>query len=156
MGFNLAFGKKPRMLNANALVEEEPASMPFKEEMAEFLQRLEIEEANLIEKRQNLISLREKLQSKLQKEIESKELVNKKLRGEIADLRIKCEKLSLSIRASRNLQNLERASKETFRQTMINKGYSEKAIERYGNGMISQRKKAKQVFKNNRKIDRKS
>lgn len=130
MGFNLAFGKKTRMLNANAVIEEEPASMPFKEEeIAEFLQRLEIEEANLMEERQNLISLREKLQSKLQKQIESKEFVNKKLRGEIADLRIDCEKLSISVRASRNLQNLERASKETFRQTMINKGYSEKAIE---------------------------
>jgi len=131
MGFNLTFGKKPKILDACVVVREEATLAQYKieEETAVFLQRLESEEANLMEEKQNLLFLKEKLQSKLQKEIESKKKGNKKLRSEIADLKIDCEKLSIAVRASRNLQNLEKASKKTFRQTMKNKGYSEKAIE---------------------------
>ena len=92
------------------------------------MQRLKREEANLMEKKQNLVSLLEK-QQKLQKEVESKNKVIEKLRAEITELKIECEKLSISVRASRQPQNLRRTSKKNFRQTMKNKGYSEKAIE---------------------------
>jgi len=131
MGLDLVLDKKQKILDAKVVVGVDTASMKEKieEETAAFLQRLESEEANLMEEKQNLLSLREKLRSKLQKEIASKKRGNKKLRAEIADLKIDCEKLSISVRASRNLQNLERASKKTFKQTMKNKGYSEKAIE---------------------------
>ena len=131
MGFNLAFGKTPKMLNSNIVVRDEAVSIQdeIEDETAAILQRLESEETKLMEEKQNLFFLREKLQSKLQRKITSNKMRNKKLRAEILDLKIECEKLSISVQASRNLQNLERASKKTFRQTMKNKGYSEKAIE---------------------------
>jgi hypothetical protein len=131
LGFNLAFNKKPRILNAQVVVNEIAVSMrdEFEGEKTTFLQNLESEEANLRKEKQELVFLREKLQSKLQKEVENKKMGNKKLRAEIADLKIECEKLSMLVRASQNLQILGLTSKETLRQTMKNRGYSEKAIE---------------------------
>ena len=57
-----------------AVVKEEPVLMQdYVEEDANLvLQKLSSEEANLIEERQNLASLREKLQSKIQEKIERK------------------------------------------------------------------------------------
>jgi len=131
MNFNLAFGKKTKMFNADILEREETVSMhdEIEDETAAFLQRLESEEDNLMRSKQNLLSLREKLQKKLQKKVESKKLGNKELKAEIADLKIDCERLSISLWINRHLQNLELTSEENFRQTLKNKGYSEKAID---------------------------
>jgi hypothetical protein len=130
MNSNPAFGKKTKMYNADILEMDETVSMQDKieDETAAFLQRLESEEDNLMKNKQNLLSLREKLRSKLEKKVEGKKIGNKKLRAEIADLKIDCERLSISLWVNRHLQNLELTSEENFRQTLKNKGYSEKAI----------------------------
>lgn len=130
MGVNLALGKLTKVWNPGIIAEDETVSGQYNTKKATWvLQRLRSEEVNLMEEKQNLVSLLEKQRSKLQKEVESKNEVIRKLRAEITDLKIECEKLSISVRASRHLQNLRRASKKTFRQKLKNKGYSEKAIE---------------------------
>ena len=68
------------------------------EERTTILQKLAGEEANLMEEKKNLVSLREKLQSKLQEEVEIKKKNIQKLRAEIADLKFSCERLSKSMK----------------------------------------------------------
>jgi hypothetical protein len=62
------------------------------------LLKLANEEANLMEEKKNLVSLKEKLQLKLQEEIEIKKKNIQKLRTEITDLKVSCERLSKSIK----------------------------------------------------------
>lgn len=69
------------------------------EEKTTVLQKLASEEANLMEEKNNLLSLREKLQLKIREDIEIKKKNIQKLRAEIADLKLSCEKLSKSIKA---------------------------------------------------------
>lgn len=70
----------------------------IEEEKTIILQKLAGEEANLMEEKKNLMTLREKLQLKLQEEIEIKKKNIQKLRAEIADLKFSCERLSKSIK----------------------------------------------------------
>jgi hypothetical protein len=127
--FNLALGRITKVWNDSAIVDDETVSKQHNtEESTSVLQRLNGEEANLMEVKQNLISLREKQLLKLQKNVKSKNEIINKLRTEITDLKIECEKLSISVRASRCLLKPGRASKKAFRQTLKNRGYSEKAI----------------------------
>ena len=67
------------------------------EEKPTLLLKLANEEANLMEEKKNLDSLKEKLQLKLQEEIEIKKKNIQKLRTEITDLKVSCERLSKSI-----------------------------------------------------------
>ena len=67
------------------------------EEKTTLLLKLANEEANLMEEKKNLDSLKEKLQLKLQEEIEIKKKNIQKLRTEITDLKVSCERLSKSI-----------------------------------------------------------
>ena len=69
-----------------------------KEEKTTLLLKLANEEANLMEEKKNLMSVREKLKLKLQEEIEIKKKNVRKLRDEIADLKVSCERLSKSIK----------------------------------------------------------
>ena len=83
-----------------AILQKETVSKTDKveEEQTTILQKLASEEANLMEEKKNLVSLREKLQLKLQEEIENKKKNIQKLRADIADLKFSCEKLTKSIK----------------------------------------------------------
>jgi uncharacterized protein YlxW (UPF0749 family) len=118
-------------LNADTIVKDEAVSMQDKieEKTNAFLQRFESEDVKLMGETKKVHSLREKRQLKIEKIIESKRKSIKKLRAEIHDLKIDCEKLSVSVWASLHRQNPELISKKNFKQAMKNKGYSEKAIE---------------------------
>jgi hypothetical protein len=70
-----------------------------KEEKITVLQKLVSEETNLMEEKKNLVLLKEKLQLKLEEEIEIKKENIQKLKGEIANLKVTCESLSKSIKA---------------------------------------------------------
>jgi hypothetical protein len=70
----------------------------LEEEETTVLQKLVCEEADLIEEKKNLVSLREKLHLKLQEEIEIKKKNIQELRTEISDLKVSCERLSKSIK----------------------------------------------------------
>ena len=94
---------------AAAILEEETVSEQEKveEEPGEVLQKLMNNEANLIEEKENLVSLREKLRVKVQKEIEEKKNNIEKLRDEIVDLKFSCEELTKALKTGtkRNRSN---------------------------------------------------
>ena len=69
-------------------VEEEPTIV---------LQNLIRAEVTLMEEKKKLVALREKLNSKVQKEIKSKTSNIQRLRAEISDLKFDCDKLSKSL-----------------------------------------------------------
>ena len=71
-------------------VEEEPFAV---------LQKLASEEAKLKEEKKNLDSLREKLLSKIQEEIDNKRNNIQKLKSEIKDLKFSCEELTKTFKA---------------------------------------------------------
>jgi len=89
---------KRRQTVANLQKETVSKKDNVEEEKSTILQKLASEEANLMEEKKNLVSLREKLQSKLQEEVEIKKKNIQKLRAEIADLKFSCERLSKSIK----------------------------------------------------------
>ena len=68
-----------------------------KEEHASALQKLKSEEAYLIEEKQKLKSLKEKLEIKAKEEIELKKNRIQRLKGEITDLKATCEVLTASL-----------------------------------------------------------
>jgi chromosome segregation ATPase len=78
-----------KKLSTKNNVEEEPFLV---------LQKLMSEEANLMEEKKSLASLREKLQLKAQRKIQRKKNRIQKLKAEIKDLRFSCEELSKSFR----------------------------------------------------------
>jgi chromosome segregation ATPase len=82
-----------------AVLEEESDSV--EEEPTETLQKLTSSEADLIEEKKKLASLKEKLRLKIQEEIESKKKNIEKLRAEIVDLKFSCEELTKSLKAQR-------------------------------------------------------
>jgi len=91
-----------------AILEKETVSkqVNVEKEPTEVLQKLKSNEANLIEEKKNLVSLREKLRLKVQEEIESKKNSIQKLRAEIIDLKFSCEELTKSLKAhKRNSSN---------------------------------------------------
>jgi hypothetical protein len=69
-----------------------------KKQPAVVLQELLNEEANLVEEKKNLADLRQKLQSKVQEEINSRKNSIKKLRTEITDLKFSCEEFTKSLK----------------------------------------------------------
>ena len=71
-------------------VEEEPFAV---------LKKLASEEARLMEEKKNLDSLREKLMSKIQEEIDNKRNNIRKLKSEIKDLKFSCEELTKTFKA---------------------------------------------------------
>ncbi len=92
---NLKMGK------AVAVIKEEPVLMQdnAKEDANLVLQKLSSEEANLIEEKQNLASLKEKLQLKIREKIEGKKNNIQKLRDEIKELKFSCEELTKTLKA---------------------------------------------------------
>ena len=70
-----------------------------KEDANLVLQKLSIEEANLIEEKQNLASLKEKLQIKIREKIEGKKNNIQKIRDEIKELKFSCEELTQTLKA---------------------------------------------------------
>lgn len=84
-----------------AVVEEKVVSRQdtVVEEPNVVLQNLTRAEATLTEEKKKLASLREKLQLKVQKEIESKKSNIQKLRAEITDLKFACDELSKALQA---------------------------------------------------------
>jgi seryl-tRNA synthetase len=89
------------MGKAVAIIKEEPVLMQdnAKEDANLVLQKLSIEEANLIEEKQNLASLKEKLQMKILEKIEGKKNNIQKLRDEIKELKFSCEELTQTLKA---------------------------------------------------------
>jgi hypothetical protein len=71
-------------------VEEEPTIV---------LQNLIRAEGTLLEEKKKLVTLRDKLNLKVKKEIKSKKSNIQKLRAEISDLKFDCDKLSKSLDA---------------------------------------------------------
>ena len=69
----------------------------FKDEHASALQKLKSEETYLMEEKQKLKSLKEKLEIKAKEEIELKKNRIQKLKGEITDLKATCEVLTASL-----------------------------------------------------------
>jgi len=69
-------------------VEEEPTIV---------LQNLIRAEGTLMEEKKKLVTLRDKLNLKVKKEIKSKKSNIQKLRAEISDLKFDCDKLSKSL-----------------------------------------------------------
>ena len=89
-----------------AVVKEEPVLMQdYVEEDANLvLQKLSSEEANLMEERQNLASLKEKLQLKVQEKIELKKNNVQKIRDEIKELKFSCEELTKTLKVGTNVK----------------------------------------------------
>ncbi|HDQ05921.1 MAG TPA: hypothetical protein ENN36_04260 [Candidatus Bathyarchaeota archaeon] len=83
-----------------AVVEEKALSKQdnIQEEPVQVLQKLMSEETNLMEEKKNLASLREKLLSKIQEEIDAKTNNIQKLKSEIKDLKFSCEELTKSFK----------------------------------------------------------
>jgi ribonucleotide reductase alpha subunit len=82
-------------------IVEEKAVSPwdnFEEEPAVVLQKLISEEANLVEETKKLESFREKWELKVKKDIETRQKSIRKLRAEIADLKLMRKELSKSSR----------------------------------------------------------
>jgi chromosome segregation ATPase len=81
---------------AAAIAEEEAGSIQdgVQEEPFIVLQKLMNEEAELMEEKKNLDSLREKLLSKIREEIDNKKNNIQKLKSEIKDLKFSCEELT--------------------------------------------------------------
>jgi seryl-tRNA synthetase len=88
------------MGKAVAVIKEEPVLMQdnSKEDAHLVLQKLSSEEANLIEEKQNLASLKEKLQMKIREKIEGKKNNIQKLRDEIKELKFSCEELTQTLK----------------------------------------------------------
>jgi chromosome segregation ATPase len=86
---------------AAVVLEEEAVSKQdnVEEEPFAVLQKLASEEANLMEEKKNLDSLREKLQSKIQDEINNKRKNIQKLKSEIKDLKFSCEELTKTFKS---------------------------------------------------------
>jgi len=84
-----------------AVVEERAVSRQdtVEEEPSVVLQNLIRAEVTLTKEKKKLASLREKLQLKVQKEIESKKCNIQKLRAEITDLKFACDELSKLLHA---------------------------------------------------------
>jgi hypothetical protein len=89
-------------------VEETSLSkLNYEEEIALVLQQLSNEEATLREQKENLDLLREQLQKKVKEEIDNRRNIIQKLKSEVKDLKIDCEKLSRSLRTMQDSQQSE-------------------------------------------------
>ena len=91
---------------AELFAEEEAGSIQddVEEEPVVVLQKLLSEEANLMEEKKNLDSLREKLLSKIQEEIGNKKNNIRKLKSEIKDLKFSCEELTKSFKTGTKVE----------------------------------------------------
>ena len=84
------------------LIEEKQNLATLKEKL--LLTELSSEEANLMEERQNLASLKEKLQLKVQEKIELKKNNVQKIRDEIKELKFSCEELIKTLKVGTNVK----------------------------------------------------
>jgi hypothetical protein len=80
----------------NALTSQE-TQVEDKVESAALLQKLRLEEAALIEEKQNWLTLRESLQSRIKDEVELRKSNSEKLKSEIANLKQLCEAMTQSL-----------------------------------------------------------
>ena len=81
-----------------AVVQEtEPEQDNAEEEHAFVLQKLKSEESYLTEEKQKLQSLKEKLSTKAKEEIEIRNDSIRKLKEEITDLKVTCDKLTKAL-----------------------------------------------------------
>ena len=78
------------------LIEEKQNLTSLRENL--LLEELSSEEANLIEEKQKLASLKEKLQMKIREKIEGKKNNIQKLRDEIKELKFSCEELTQTLK----------------------------------------------------------
>jgi uncharacterized protein YoxC len=103
MKLKLPFEKNPqthtKSMEADVRIEALPTTDNF-DEATVSLQHLNEEEANLIEEKQNLASLKEKLQIKIREKIEGKKNNIQKIRDEIKELKFSCEELTQTLKAS--------------------------------------------------------
>ena len=85
---------------AAVVVEEEDVTTQddIEEEPFLVLQKLAGEEAKLLDEKKNLDTLRAKLLSKIQEEIDNKKTNIRKLKSEIKDLKFSCEELTKSFK----------------------------------------------------------
>jgi len=88
------FGKKET--DKQSKVEEQSGK---EQEPMLILQELKKEEDALVEEKQNLVALKDKLRLKTKEEIENKKRNIQTLKNEIAELKTKCEELSKSLKA---------------------------------------------------------
>jgi uncharacterized protein YlxW (UPF0749 family) len=106
MGLELTFWKEQKSHNQQAYInlKKEPVSVQnnFEEQPFVILQKLRNVEVSLMEEKENLTSLREELQLRLQKKIRRKQKSIKKLRAEIKDLKFSCNEFSKSFRQAHN------------------------------------------------------
>ena len=79
------------------LIEEKQNLTSLRENL--LLKELSSEETKLIEEKQNLASLKEKLQLKIREKIEGKKNNIQKLRDEIKELKFSCEELTQTLKA---------------------------------------------------------
>ena len=84
------------------LIEEKQNLTSLRENL--LLKELSSEETKLIEERQNLASLKEKLQLKIHGKIEQKKNKLQKLRDEIKELKFSCEQLTQTLTADTNVK----------------------------------------------------
>ena len=84
------------------LIEEKQNLTSLRENL--LLKELSSEETKLIEERQNLASLKEKLQLKIHGKIEQKKNKLQKLRDEINELKFSCEQLTQTLTAYTNVK----------------------------------------------------
>ena len=61
------------------------------------LQKLRLDEATLIEEKQNWLTLRESLQTRVKEEIEVRRNNSEKLKSEIANLKLFCEEMTKTL-----------------------------------------------------------
>lgn len=66
-------------------------------EAAATLQKLRAEEAALMEEKQNWLTLRESLQTRIREEIDSKKNNMQKIKTEMADLKLLCEEMTKAL-----------------------------------------------------------
>jgi len=83
------------VLEINALTNEN--HVEEKTDATTVLQELRVEEATLIEEKQNWLTLRESLQARLKEEIELRKSNTEKLKAEITNLKLLCEEMTTTL-----------------------------------------------------------
>jgi len=107
MGFKLSLSEKQKLQNMRSSIVTKKEAVSIRNNIEEIalpvFQKLVSEEANLLEEKKNLASLRKKLLSKVREEIDTKKTNIHKLRAEIKDLKFSCEEMSKSFRQARRM-----------------------------------------------------
>jgi len=83
--------------DSKPMVKTEPSSTPTQDQPAAILQKIKMEEAQLIEERRNLAQQREQLQKKIKDQIENSKGNLQKLKTEVTALKAECEELNRTL-----------------------------------------------------------